>query len=75
MLHLPVLADDVSTIVLQDTTRIEARSTQPFPLTPDSNAQVVLAGDVYTSPGAFLEVKSPFWDFNLGYTGTFMYND
>jgi hypothetical protein len=76
MFHLPVLADDaIATVMLQDTTRVQGRATQPQPLTPDGKGLIAAAGDVYTAPTAYLDVRSRFWDFAIGGSGTFSWND
>src|SRR5580698_2032464 len=77
MIATAVLAADYAgTFELLDTSRIDARATQPAPIvnTPGPG-RLILAGDVSTTAVARLHLNDRQWDYVLAYSPSFLLTD
>ena len=77
MLFPPVLlAQYAGTLEIQDTSRIDARSNQPYTLAPTPPPrEVALASDASIAPMARLRLSDRQWDYVLTYSPTFTVTD
>jgi hypothetical protein len=70
MIAAVVLAQYAGTLEIFDTTRIDARATQPLPILPSPPREVALAADAITLPTARLHLSDRRWDYTLTYSPT-----
>jgi hypothetical protein len=76
MIAIVVLAAQYAgTLDVFDTTRIDARSTQPLPILQSPPREIALAGDVSTLPTARVRLNDRRWDYTLTYAPSLAVTD
>lgn len=68
-------AQYAGTLELLDSTKVDARATQPAPTLTAPLREIVLAADASTSPTARLRLRDRWWDYALSYSPSFGVTD
>jgi hypothetical protein len=70
-----LVAQYAGTLEVFDTTRMEARASQPLPVITGPPREIALAADALTMPSARLRLKKRRWDLTLTYSPTLAVTD